>query len=145
MKNRFSNLVSTYLEFTNRISSEDLFLQLPVDLIGFWERWVLLHKITLKELDISELSMTIEKDHFDKCIKKFMRKREAMISALLQGTKQNFPKFLSRIGQIIYEHDQSFLAFLKEILSNLDAELTKIQTARKVTIAYNHNQQLFGG
>ncbi|MBX9702984.1 MAG: hypothetical protein K2X39_02405 [Silvanigrellaceae bacterium] len=144
MKNRFSSLISTYDEFIDTLMQNEIFFNPPKEFSGFWQRWVLMHKIILKELDLSEVVLTCEQNYYSITIENFMKKRKAAFSALLQGAKINKDLSFTTIKSALYQHDHFFLKLLKNVLLDISFELTKIQHARKASSAYSYQQQIMG-
>ncbi len=139
--------VSSYESLKSELSKGFDFSPLKNEFLIFWEKWGCLHIKLFKNLGIGVYFTLIDENELSLLAKKFMTKRQGMISAFVQGIKDH-PNFKSEVilfRNIIKEHDENFKTLLTQILDKLLNELNKLQSLRKVTSAYMNSQLSLGG
>ena len=139
--------VSSYESLKSELSKGFAFSPLKNEFLTFWEKWGCLHIKLFKELGLGVYFTLINENELNQFANRFMKKRQGMVSAFVQGIK-NHPNYKSEIilfRNIIKEHDEHFKNLLSQILNKLLIELNRLQSVRKVTNAYMNSQLSLGG
>lgn len=116
----------------NALKVYDVGVRFPWQM-AFWERWIRMHREYIREVEAAKSAGEALAKMGDETLKK----RERMVSSLLQGAKG---KMLGNDGavlaQLVRQHDEILRQILQHALSETKAELKKAHATRKALSGY---------
>ncbi|RDB35962.1 hypothetical protein [Spirobacillus cienkowskii] len=136
-----------YHKFISELSKGFDLSPLKQEFEHFWRRWTFLHTSLCNQINIKNPNKILSEEELTLLTKKFLKKREGMVSAFIQGIKHH-PKFKSEISllqNILWEHDLNFKNLLSHFLKLMHTELVRVQSHRKVSNAYINSQSSLRG
>lgn len=139
--------VSSYENLKFELAKNFEFSPLKIEFLCFFEKWGNLHIHLFKNLKLDAYCTANDELELNLLVKKFMTKRQGMISAFVQGIKENahYKSEIILFRKLINKHDENFKILLTQILNKLLDELNRLQSQRKVTNAYMNSQLSLGG